>query len=395
MISTNLERLQTSNERIQSNIANAYAKISEKGVTLPVVQNSENLASAIADIPQSIENEEWKAKPDWFDIEKILEEDVEEYEGKVIALLTNTSNTYNINMYGASKVVTSDGAEYTTNATHTWDRTKDKECSLGYKTRYIIRYYANSNDFQYRNFNLTDLLYIIFQNLNINIPASNMNSNSPVYKASNCEYIKFIACTFEGSGANFSFSGCQKIKGIEGYAVQNDVNINTMYENFGNLTKPPYLPERPISMNYSFVNSLFDYIPYIDTSNVSSFDNAFAGCRASVIENLDFNSAVSVNNICVNMSWLVSINNVSNLKISGLKLNYSPLLNHDTLIRFLNALYDYSDDTENVHTIVLGSANLAKLTEGELAIAQNKRMDSQLERRINYEINKFKYSKTR
>ena len=36
--------------RINNNIANAYSKVSEKGGTLPITQNSANLASAINSI---------------------------------------------------------------------------------------------------------------------------------------------------------------------------------------------------------------------------------------------------------------------------------------------------------------------------------------------------------
>ena len=44
--------------------------------------------------------EMWKPHPDWFDIEKILEEDKEEYIGKVICLLKDDEDVCKINRMG-------------------------------------------------------------------------------------------------------------------------------------------------------------------------------------------------------------------------------------------------------------------------------------------------------
>lgn len=48
-------------------------------------------------------------------------------------------------------------------------------------------------------------------------------------------------------------------------------------------------------------------------------------------------------------------------------------LTHDSLMSIINALKDYSDDTSGTDWVVtLGSTNIAKLTEEEIAIAENK-----------------------
>ena len=146
MISTNLERLQESNERISLNIANAYVKASEKGASLPVLQNSENLAETIGSIEQGSSG--WQPESDWWDIDSILENDTEDYPAKMICLLSNSNKSTTIYGWYASKIVTSDGTEYAdvkTNISHTWNAEYDKECSLGYKTRYIIYYFDNEN----------------------------------------------------------------------------------------------------------------------------------------------------------------------------------------------------------------------------------------------------------
>ena len=42
-------------------------------------------------------------------------------------------------------------------------------------------------------------------------------------------------------------------------------------------------------------------------------------------------------------------------------------MNYDTLMRFIEALHDYSEDTENVHNIIIGPTLLAKLTDADKA----------------------------
>jgi len=52
--------------------------------------------------------------------------------------------------------------------------------------------------------------------------------------------------------------------------------------------------------------------------------------------------------------------------------HYCPLV-HDSLMNIINALYDYSTDTSGkTHTLTIGSTNINKLTEEELAIAYDK-----------------------
>lgn len=174
MINTNLERLQTSNVRIKTNIANAYTKAGEKGATLPLVQNSENLAETIASIEKS--DGGWKPLLDWFDIEKILEEDTEEYEAKMIWLITDRDDTLTLNMeWGRNanhtvKIKTSDNAEYISNLknfSHTWNKEYDKNCELGYKTRYLIIYFNTTELNWYAPTFYGYVLYCICKNMHI------------------------------------------------------------------------------------------------------------------------------------------------------------------------------------------------------------------------------------
>lgn len=60
------------------------------------------------------------------------------------------------------------------------------------------------------------------------------------------------------------------------------------------------------------------------------------------------------------------------MKYRGINFGSCINLSHDSLIRIRDACCDYSEDTENTHSIIIGSANIAKLTEEELAEWQNK-----------------------
>lgn len=187
MIDINLQRLQDSNERIKSNIANAYGKCEEKGAELPTVQDSTNLADTIESIPQGLSG--WKPQEDWWDIDKVLAEDTEDYPAKIICLLDDSESVSSLYGMNAAKIRTSDGSVYENVGDlilHEWDVSKDKACSLGYKTRYLIYYY----DLPSFNFNTNfsaSSLYMIFKNVNATVtnlvPFSNLKL---------LEYVKMI-----------------------------------------------------------------------------------------------------------------------------------------------------------------------------------------------------------
>ena len=94
----------------------------------------------------------WQRPNDWWDTETILKnaQDIEQdgvtYHPTYIMLFPNTdvstimSKTASDNASQGDAFIFSDEPDtlYVGNQTHTWDVSKDKPCSLGYKTRYII-----------------------------------------------------------------------------------------------------------------------------------------------------------------------------------------------------------------------------------------------------------------
>ena len=61
-----------------------------------------------------------------------------------------------------------------------------------------------------------------------------------------------------------------------------------------------------------------------------------------------------------------------NSTYSMLVLSSCSNLTHDSLMDVINKLYDLASNGKNSQKLVLGSTNLAKLTEEEIAIATNK-----------------------
>lgn len=374
MISTEIERIQASNERIKTNIANAYIKAEEKGATLPDVLNSDNLSDTIESIEQT--SGEWKPQPDWWDIESILDNDTEDYPYKIITLMEDIDVLTELNLMGAVKIKTSDGAEYSESTLHEWDINYDKNCSLGYKTRYVIWYF---NIARTTNKLPQCSLYVIIKDF------INMQINSGNRIFDDCglvECIKFINSTI--NNGYIRFNACRKLKKLEGFMKSSTLTtMNT--DGYGGT----YFLDNNISFlqdwndysNLTSLNGFFRDMRGIDRINPQNFDTSqitnFNYCFANMydlkyISSLDFLNATIVSNMFGNNAALTEIEEVSNIKISGINVGSSYAMRKETLLNFLNALYDYSTDTENKYTITLGSTNLAKLTDEELAIGQNK-----------------------
>lgn len=377
---TEIERIQASNERIKSNIANAYSKAEEKGVILPDVKNSANLASTI----ESIDTDKWQPRTDWWDIDGILKNDTETYPAKMIYLLNDYSDSTSFvlnDKNNIAKVKTSDGVEYEESAVHFWDKTQDKECGLGYRTRYVIVYFSELNSEFTCNPTVniqeidTNVIYVIFKDLQLTYNQTGSNS---FFRQAHyfLECAMFDNSCFTQSNQGYIFNNCKSL-----------VKTNL---SFKNATAGYY--------RFMYCSSLREFVDF-DISNYRSIGYMFAGCEAirkinkflistpattttvklfekchnlESIEELDLlglKDTTSIFSECFNLSY---IGKVSNILISGLNFASCYNLSHDTLIKILEALADYSQDNDNTYVLTFGSVNLTKLTDEEIAIGQNK-----------------------
>lgn len=365
--------------KLTTDITSAYNSIQSKGGTIPSHKNTDNLSTAISSIP----TDEWKPQPDWWDIDSILANDTENYPCKIIALLRNTESTTTIDRLNADKIKTSDGVEYDTSSTsysHTWDTTKDKPCSLGYKTRYVIWYFSNVRVDDYNKYVPKNTLYIIAKNINTN---KNFNAfcQLPI-----CECIELIDCYFSGNYLFFNNNyNMQKITGVNSNAnnltgsgtgtFQNCYNLKDLDLKCNNTTE--------YSMRSAFANChALKTIENLDLESMGIKPNlvrSYWGFGSSAIktireinfDNIDTSSANNYTQTFSSLLSLIEVETIGEIKVSGINLSNCVLLSHDTLIRFLNALYDYSSSS-GTYTLTLGNTNLAKLTSAEIQIGTDK-----------------------
>ena len=120
-------------------------------------------------------------------------------------------------------------------------------------------------------------------------------------------------------------------------------------------------------------------ITSIDTSSwtnatkVTSLKEAFYKCTSLTyldLSSIDASTVTDVSSIFYGCSSLSDFYPPSNIMIS-LDISASPNLTEDSINRIVAALYDYSNTTET-YTLTIGSTNLAKMTDDEIAVATAK-----------------------
>lgn len=124
---------------------------------------------------------------------------------------------------------------------------------------------------------------------------------------------------------------------------------------------------------FSYCNNLVS-IGRLVSSGVTHWNSAFAGCSKLVtIESIDLSNAKSVAYMFTNCSALTNLTINGTINTTSLDLSPCPLLTHESLMSVINALTNKTSDTSStVWTIKLGSENLAKLTDEEKLIMENK-----------------------
>lgn len=138
---------------------------------------------------------------------------------------------------------------------------------------------------------------------------------------------------------------------------------------------------------YQFLSgcSSLTSVPQLDTSNVTVMNNMFKDCSSLIsVPQLDASKANNIGTMFLNNSNLTNFGGLLNLGQAyltsananksdyALYLSDSTKLTHDSLMNVINNLYDIATKGCNTQQLVLGSTNLAKLTEEEIAIATNK-----------------------
>lgn len=184
---------------------------------------------------------------------------------------------------------------------------------------------------------------------------------------------------------------------------ENIVDATNMFYNaeINSLTLPTFKVSSAASMFYQFGENTYDEtIPFNDNLDISSID--FSECttisgfiRTSKIkslthDNFDCSKIRNIGSFASNQTMLENLCPLLNLgkgytqksaNYNSYKLDLSSCVNltHDSLVGIINGLYDLNltydvagGGTLYTQQLVLGSTNLAKLTEDEIAIGTNK-----------------------
>ncbi len=193
--------------------------------------------------------------------------------------------------------------------------------------------------------------------------------------------------TINGTSAYYLFYQCTGLLEVPLIDTSKITNFNGTFYACSSLTT---IPQIDTSKGTNFDRfcigcSSLTTVSQIDTSKGTNFSFAFSTClKLTTVPLLDFSLANNIGSVFYNCS---SLKNLGGLKDLGkaysttattnssnciLDLSKSTVLTHESLMNVINNLYDIASKGCNTQRLVLGSTNLAKLTEEEIAIATNK-----------------------
>lgn len=153
------------------------------------------------------------------------------------------------------------------------------------------------------------------------------------------------------------------IKKIPVINITNIARMNGFFTGATNLIELPQLDFSNATLMANCFNNCIRLvtIPQINAHKVINIYYAFYECRS--LENFG-----GMNNLGESYPTTISENNSS----QTLDLSYATKLTHNSLMNVINGLYDIATKGVKPQQLILGSTNLAKLTEDEIKIAQDK-----------------------
>ena len=286
------------------------------------------------------------------------------------------------------KVVTSDGAEYTSgDVKHFWDDTNAHQSQVyDFKLRWICTYYAQEvNSVTLLN----DVMYACFDNVKF--------TNQCIYRKKQIEYFdlingsNYVGTDFEdmfsscyslqtiplldtSSGTTFSsmFSSCHSLQTIPLLDTSSGTTFSSMFSSCYSLQTIPLL-DTSLGTSFSYMfGSCYSLqtIPQLNTSLGTDFGFMFSTCRSlQTIPQLNTSSGTTFSSMFSNCSTLEFIEILNLSKSIG--LNNSSKYSRDTLMNgVINNLVDLTGGASQ--TLTLGSKNLAKLSDEDKSVATNK-----------------------
>ena len=186
---------------------------------------------------------------------------------------------------------------------------------------------------------------------------------------------------------NSMFNGCLQLKNISNFDTSKVTTMQSMFQNCKALVSIPDLNTTNVKNMTNMFHSCssLETIPLLNTSKVTSGYNMFNSCASlKTIPKLNFESMTNISSFLSGANNVVNIGGFENLGAAylttaaadysyyRLDLRDCSKLTHESLMNVINNLYDIKTKGCKAQSLRLGATNLAKLSEDEIAIAQNK-----------------------
>ena len=238
------------------------------------------------------------------------------------------------------------------------------------------------------------------QNLTIldlsNFNTSNVTNMSQMfydcYKLSNLDLSNFD--TSKVTRFDYMFYKCYALTSLDlsSFDTSNATRMDEMFDycqKLTNLNLSNFVTSKVTNFNHMFSNcEILQTLTFdnIDTSNATNFSSMFYNCRMILtIPTLNGSKATYTNSLFYNCFNLTNFNGIINLgqaysttqnaNYYNYTLDISSSyrnLTHESLVNIINNLYDIKTKGCKPQKLVLGTSNLAKLTEEERNIAVSK-----------------------
>lgn len=216
---------------------------------------------------------------------------------------------------------------------------------------YLFYYYGESSVDDLLTYNdtadITSMSYMFANSSVITIPLINTS------KVTNMDYM-------------FFYSSVQSIPLID---TSNVTNMKAMFLYSRITTIPALNTSKVISMEAMFRGSGLMSMPVIDTSKVTTMSEMFRDSKMTTIPALNVSNVTNFNYI---FGFGYQQLKLTEIHMYGMKSSFdisgSTLYTRDALVEILNNLATVTSS----RTLAMGSTNLAKLTEDDIAIATTK-----------------------
>ena len=335
--------------RINTNIANAYTACNNKGATMPLTQNSANLATTIGTISGG-------GGRSWSQIG-----------------------------YSAEPSFIGTGFTYAKNIYDNWSPTTSYASKFENDVNLIFMPLVNTSTgttFESMFSGCSSLM---------TVPTLVTSSGTKFNKMfNNCSSLKEVGSLDTSNGTNFAsmFNGCSGLITLPNFNTSNGTDFSLMFQNCTNLATVPSLDlSKGTSFSTMFSNcKAFTTVPNINTSLGTTFSSMFNNNPSLVtVPELDTSSATSIGayvfGSCRALTNFGGFKNAGQAYLTSRAANYnsytiqvsdSTNLTEQSLINILTKLYDIATKGCNAQKCTLGATNLAKLTSsaGQAALTQ-------------------------